>query len=225
MESVTSSWDRWSRRIRRRARAGSGTVAHTRSRCEKKVVDFCDRNEIETTLPQYRSVRKYRGNTVTFEKPLFPGYVFLRMETSQRAKVAQNDMVANVLMFRCQDEFEAQLSAVMQAGETRVRGADGADHPSGGTGADPIGAVARVGGLRGGTSRSRGGAFASGFHRPGCRCANGGGYAGIGVRRDEDGRTRSPSGWRRRRAGQGRGKRWRSEGGLGGAVDGRVYGH
>ena len=93
-------------------------VAHTRSRCEKKVVDFCDRNEIETTLPQYRSVRKYRGKTVTFEKPLFPGYVFLRMETSQRAKVAQNDMVANVLDVPVQDEFEAQLSAVMQAVST-----------------------------------------------------------------------------------------------------------
>lgn len=93
-------------------------VAHTRSRCEKKVVDFCDRNEIETTLPQYRSVRKYRGKTVTFEKPLFPGYVFLRMETEQRAKVAQNDMVANVLDVPVQAEFEAQLSAVMQAVST-----------------------------------------------------------------------------------------------------------
>lgn len=93
-------------------------VAHTRSRCEKKVVDYCDRNGIETTLPQYRSVRKYRGKTVTFEKPLFPGYVFLRMEAGQRAKVAQNDMVANVLDVPVQAEFEAQLGAVMQAVST-----------------------------------------------------------------------------------------------------------
>jgi transcription antitermination factor NusG len=53
-------------------------VAHVRARREKKLREFCERNRILVTLPCYQSVRKYRGKTVTFEKPLFPGYVFCR---------------------------------------------------------------------------------------------------------------------------------------------------
>lgn len=93
-------------------------VVHTRSRCEKRVEDFCLRGGIETTLPQYRSVRKYRGKTKTFQKPLFPGYLFLRMSPSLKAKVAQHDQVANVLDVPDQAEFEGQLGAVLQALES-----------------------------------------------------------------------------------------------------------
>ena len=53
-------------------------VAHARPRCEKKVVRYCEDLGVTTTLPIYRSVKKYHGKTVTFEKTLFPGYVFLK---------------------------------------------------------------------------------------------------------------------------------------------------
>jgi hypothetical protein len=51
-------------------------VAHTRPRCEKKFVQFCERDGLFTTLPCHCAVHKYRGKTVVFQKPLFPGYVF-----------------------------------------------------------------------------------------------------------------------------------------------------
>ncbi|MGY8651607.1 MAG: transcription termination/antitermination protein NusG, partial [Verrucomicrobiia bacterium] len=54
-------------------------VAHTRPRCEKKLVAWCGREGHACELPTYASVRKYRGKEVTFHKPLFPGYVFLRL--------------------------------------------------------------------------------------------------------------------------------------------------
>ena len=62
-------------------------VAHTRPRREKKLVDFCAREGLYTTLPLYRTVHKYRGKTVSFEKPLFPNYVFLRLVMEKRQTV------------------------------------------------------------------------------------------------------------------------------------------
>jgi len=93
-------------------------VAHTRPRCEKKLVGFCERAGLVPTLPLYRSVKKYRGKTLVFEKPLFPGYVFLRMPPVARQGVLQSDYVANLLDVPIQDEFEQQLNAILQALDT-----------------------------------------------------------------------------------------------------------
>ena len=93
-------------------------VAHARPRCEKKVVQYCGDLHIATTLPCYRSVRKYRGKTVRFEKPLFPGYVFLKASLAQRARIYQSDYVANLLTVHDQALFERQLSDILRALET-----------------------------------------------------------------------------------------------------------
>ena len=93
-------------------------VAHTRPRCEKKVVEYCGDLGISTTLPCYHSVRKYRGKTVTFEKPLFPGYVFLQAQRQQRAKIFQSDYVANLLDVFDKEVFERQLGDILRALET-----------------------------------------------------------------------------------------------------------
>ena len=95
-------------------------AAHTKPRCEKKLAGYCEREGVKPTLPLYRSVKKYRGKTVTFEKPLFPGYVFLRMPTLMRGKVLQSDYVANLLDVPDQAEFEAQLGAILVALEAEV---------------------------------------------------------------------------------------------------------
>jgi transcription antitermination factor NusG len=93
-------------------------VAHARPRCEKKVVQYCGDLGLATTLPCYRSVRKYRGKTATFEKPLFPGYVFLKAAPEQRGKIFQSDYVANLLTVHDQALFEQQLSDILRALET-----------------------------------------------------------------------------------------------------------
>ena len=90
-------------------------VAHTRPRCEKKLVQSCARDGLQTTLPCYRSVHRYRGKTVTFDKPLFPGYAFLFMEPGQRQSVYQNQHVANLLEVSDQALFVRQLEDVMRA--------------------------------------------------------------------------------------------------------------
>ena len=93
-------------------------VAHTRPRCEKKLAEYCEREGLAVTLPLYRSVKKYRGKVVEFEKPLFPNYVFLRLTSEQRKKAYQSDWVANLLDVPDQELFEEQMRDILTALET-----------------------------------------------------------------------------------------------------------
>jgi transcription antitermination factor NusG len=95
-------------------------VAHTRPRCEKKLVEYCERENLAATLPCYSSAHKYRGKTVVFRKPLFPGYVFLQLTPDQRGKVYNSDHVANLLDVFDQDLFVSQLSGILAALETEL---------------------------------------------------------------------------------------------------------
>lgn len=93
-------------------------VAHTRPRCEKKLLQFCEREEIAAQLPCYRSARKYRGKVAVFQKPLFPGYVFLQMPKEKRSRILQSDHLANLLDVADQDLFARQLEDILRALET-----------------------------------------------------------------------------------------------------------
>jgi transcription antitermination factor NusG len=93
-------------------------VAHVRPRREKKLVEYCERHSLAATLPCYASPHKYRGKTVVFRKPLFPGYVFVHLEPARREAVRQNDHVANLLDVFDQETFRRQLSDILLALDT-----------------------------------------------------------------------------------------------------------
>jgi transcription antitermination factor NusG len=93
-------------------------VAHTRPRSEKKLLQYCERANLHATLPCFRAVHKYRGKTVAFRKPLFPGYVFLQLTADHRRMVLQSDHLANLLTVVDQDLFVRQLDEVLRALET-----------------------------------------------------------------------------------------------------------
>ncbi|HWH69784.1 MAG TPA: transcription termination/antitermination NusG family protein [Candidatus Sulfotelmatobacter sp.] len=95
-------------------------MAHTKPRREKKLVDYCQRQAIAVTLPCYDSAHKYRGKTVVFRKPLFPGYVFLQLEPSRKESVRQNEHVANLLDVFDQETFRQQLHDILLALEANV---------------------------------------------------------------------------------------------------------
>jgi transcriptional antiterminator RfaH len=95
-------------------------VAHTRPRCEKKLVQYCAREGLSSTMPCYRAVHKYRGKTVVFQKPLFPGYVFLQILEEHRGKPYHSDYVANLLDVGDQHLFTTQLDEILGNG-TRVK--------------------------------------------------------------------------------------------------------
>ena len=95
-------------------------VAHTKPRREKKLAGYCRRQGIAATLPCYKSAHKYRGKTVVFQKPLFPGYVFLQLEPGQKDSVRQNDHVAKLLEVFDQETFQRQLQDILFALETNL---------------------------------------------------------------------------------------------------------
>lgn len=95
-------------------------VAHTRPRCEKKLHRYCLREGYASTLPLIPSVRKYRGKSVTFQKPLFPNYVFLQIRRRECPKIRQNDYVSRLLEVPDQDHFDRQLNDILIAIETEV---------------------------------------------------------------------------------------------------------
>jgi len=95
-------------------------VAHTKPRREKKLAEYCQRQGIAVTLPCYRSAHKYRGKTVVFQKPLFPGYVFLQLDLRQKASVRQNDNVARLLEVFDQEVFQRQLQDILLALDTEL---------------------------------------------------------------------------------------------------------
>jgi transcriptional antiterminator RfaH len=93
-------------------------VAHTRPRCEKKFVQFCEREGFAATLPCYPAAHKYRGKTVVFQKPLFPGYVFLQILNAQQGQIHHTDYLANLLKVTDQELFVRQMQDVLRALET-----------------------------------------------------------------------------------------------------------
>ena len=91
-----------------------------RPRCEKKLVEHGKIYDFPTTLPTYSSTKKYRGKVVTFQKPLFPGYVFLQLNRKTRQVAVQSNYVANMLEVHDQEEFKAQLADILFALEQEV---------------------------------------------------------------------------------------------------------
>lgn len=90
-------------------------VAHTRARCEKQVVLWARREGIATELPLYETRHRYRGKEVVFQKPLFPGYVFVRNPAGNAGRVAQCRHVARVLVPPDAEEFGRQLGDILAA--------------------------------------------------------------------------------------------------------------
>lgn len=93
-------------------------VAHTRPRCEKKLLQFCEREKLPASLPCYASAHKYRGKTVVFQKPLFPGYVFLHLTAEQRGVILHSQHLATLLEISDQELFVRQLDEIRRALET-----------------------------------------------------------------------------------------------------------
>jgi transcription antitermination factor NusG len=90
-------------------------VIHTLARCEKQVIVWASREGIPAELPLYQTMHRYRGKTVRFEKPLFPGYVFLRQAPAGHARILQNRHVARVLVPPDPEEFDRQFGDILIA--------------------------------------------------------------------------------------------------------------
>jgi transcription termination/antitermination protein NusG len=68
--------------------ARSWFALYTVARHEKRVAQYLAMRDIEHYLPLYRSRRRWAdGSRVTLDLPLFPGYIFVHIERSERGRV------------------------------------------------------------------------------------------------------------------------------------------
>src|SRR6516162_4006165 len=74
-------------------------AAYTSAHHEKRVAEQLERRSVESFLPLYESVRRWKDRRVRLQMPLFPGYVFVRMSSRDRLKVLQVPGVAHLVGF------------------------------------------------------------------------------------------------------------------------------
>lgn len=75
-------------------------AAHTRSRHEKSVAHILERKQIETFVPLFRTVRRWKNGDHQVELPLFPGYAFVRIALVNRLQVLKVPGVVQFVGFR-----------------------------------------------------------------------------------------------------------------------------
>jgi transcription antitermination factor NusG len=93
----------------------------TRSRHEKSVYEQLCGKQIETFLPLYRPSKRWKNGQVGDLLPLFPGYLFVRINVQNRLPVLQTSGVARFVGFDSKpaavpDDEIAQLVAVVTKG-------------------------------------------------------------------------------------------------------------
>ncbi|HVT73013.1 MAG TPA: transcription termination/antitermination NusG family protein [Lacunisphaera sp.] len=87
-------------------------VCHTKPRSEKKFAALLLRERFPHYLALIRSVRRYGPQTKTFTKPLFPGYVFARLEPQRKNQIYQQDLLVRALLVENEPVFLRQLEDV-----------------------------------------------------------------------------------------------------------------
>jgi transcription antitermination factor NusG len=74
-------------------------VACTNANHEKRVAEQLTRRSVEHFLPIYRVVRRWKDRWVQLQRPLFPGYIFVRLALHDRLKVLQAPGVVKFVGF------------------------------------------------------------------------------------------------------------------------------
>ena len=70
------------------------TPLRTKPRQEKKLHRYCVANSIPSYLPLTRKHHNYKKQSVSFTSPIFPGYVFCRVNTDTYSKLLLSNAVA-----------------------------------------------------------------------------------------------------------------------------------
>ena len=71
----------------------------TRSRFEKKCENLLSLNGFETYLPLLRELKQWSDRKKWVEKPLFPGYIFVKFSSKERFNVIHTDGIARIVQF------------------------------------------------------------------------------------------------------------------------------
>jgi transcriptional antiterminator RfaH len=91
---------------------GGWHVCHTRPRCEKKFAALMAAENFEHYLPLIANERRYGARVRRYSKPLFPCYVFARVEPTRRRRLFQQDLLARAIVVEDEARFLRQLADV-----------------------------------------------------------------------------------------------------------------
>lgn len=74
-------------------------AAYTNANHEKTVAEQLGMQEVEYFLPLYSSVRRWKDRRVQLQRPLFPGYLFVRLALRDRSRVLHIPGVVHLVSF------------------------------------------------------------------------------------------------------------------------------
>jgi transcription antitermination factor NusG len=74
-------------------------AAYTCANHEKRVREQLEQRSVESFLPLYETVRRWKDRRMRLHLPLFPGYVFVRMTLVNRLKVLQVPSLVRLVGF------------------------------------------------------------------------------------------------------------------------------
>jgi transcription termination/antitermination protein NusG len=75
-------------------------AAYTCARHEKRVAQQLEERRIESFLPTYRSVRKWKDRRKVLELPLFPSYLFVHLDPRNRLDLLRLPGVLGIVCFQ-----------------------------------------------------------------------------------------------------------------------------
>src|SRR5437763_15809053 len=92
-----------------------------KSNCERIVANGLDHRDYEKLLPAYQKRRKWSDRVIQIEAPLFPGYVFCRLNIHLRLPVLQTPGVVSFVAFgrepaAIEDHVIEALQAIIKSG-------------------------------------------------------------------------------------------------------------
>jgi transcription antitermination factor NusG len=74
-------------------------AAYTCANHEKRVRDHLEQKSVESFLPIYETVRRWKDRRMRLELPLFPGYVFVHLAMRDRLRILQTPSLVRLVGF------------------------------------------------------------------------------------------------------------------------------
>lgn len=90
-------------------------VLYVHPRSEKKVLLYCGIGNITSYLPLRAETKVYQRRRVTVEKPVFPGYIFARLDPDSRLAILKSNLIVRIMDTPDQRLLLHQLAQIRKA--------------------------------------------------------------------------------------------------------------
>lgn len=101
--------------------SGTWYVMHVKPRAEKVVFKYLEKYGYWRYLPLYTKVAKIQRRKVRRSLPLFPGYVFAKLDAMERVRMLQTNHIVRMIEAASPRELVHQLRQVMHAAKNTTQ--------------------------------------------------------------------------------------------------------